>query len=109
MNIAITSNSAASVLAETRSAKSSPNGSRYPLVDGTRQRHFDGANLKPRKLPENAPTPTTIVLVLFRGSGARCVRRTHQMQVSWIEKEQHNQLDQILRSNETLENAKKHD
>jgi len=27
---------------------------RYPLVGGTRQRHFDGTNFKPRKLPENA-------------------------------------------------------
>jgi hypothetical protein len=31
---------------------------RYPRVGGTRQRHFDGANLKPRKLPESAATPT---------------------------------------------------
>jgi len=31
-----------------------PNGWRYPLVGGTRQRCFAGANLKPRKLPENA-------------------------------------------------------
>ena len=35
-----------------------PNGVRYPLVGGTRQRHFDGTNFKPYKLPENAPTPT---------------------------------------------------
>ena len=40
---------------------------------GTRQRHFDGTNSQPRKLPENAQTPTTMVSVLFRGSGARCV------------------------------------
>jgi hypothetical protein len=36
----------------------SPNGSRYApsgvLVGGTRQRRFDGTNLKPRKLLENA-------------------------------------------------------
>jgi hypothetical protein len=38
-----------------------PNGLRYPLVGGTRQRHFDGANSKPRKLPENAQTPTSRV------------------------------------------------
>jgi hypothetical protein len=37
------------------------NGVRYPLVDGTRQRHFAGANFKPRKLPENAQTPTSRV------------------------------------------------
>ena len=50
-----------------------PNGWRYPLVGGTRQRHFDGTNFKPRKVPENAQTPTTIVLVLYQGSGARIV------------------------------------
>ena len=33
----------------------------YPLVGGTRQRHFDGANLKPRKLLENAQSPTSRV------------------------------------------------
>ena len=35
-----------------------PNGLRYPLVGGTRQRGFVGTNSKPRKLPENAATPT---------------------------------------------------
>jgi hypothetical protein len=35
-----------------------PNGLRYPRVGGTRQRHFDGTNFKPRNLPENAQTPT---------------------------------------------------
>ena len=38
-----------------------PNGVRYPLVGGTRQRHFDGTNLKPRRLLENAQTPTSRV------------------------------------------------
>ena len=38
-----------------------PNGERYPLVGGTRQRHFDGTNLKPRKLLKNAQTPTSRV------------------------------------------------
>ena len=37
-----------------------PNGLRYPLVGGTRKRHFAVANLKPRKLLENAQTPTTM-------------------------------------------------
>jgi hypothetical protein len=37
------------------------NGKRYPLVGGTRQCHFDGTNSKPRKLPENAQTPTSRV------------------------------------------------
>ena len=41
-----------------------PNGLRYPLVGGTKERHFDGTNLKPRKLLENAQTPTTIAPVL---------------------------------------------
>jgi len=57
------------------------NGLRYPLVistgsirrGGTRQRHFDGIRLKPRKLSKNAQTPTTIALVLVQGSGARFV------------------------------------
>ena len=38
-----------------------PNGLRYPLVGGTRQRHFIGTNSKPHELPENAPTPTSRV------------------------------------------------
>ncbi len=35
-----------------------PNGERYPRVGGTRERHFAGTNSKPRKLLENAQTPT---------------------------------------------------
>jgi len=31
-----------------------PNGVRYPLVGGTRQRHFDGTSFKPQKWLENA-------------------------------------------------------
>ena len=38
-----------------------PNGWRYPLVGGTRQRHFAGTHSKPRELPENAQTPTSRV------------------------------------------------
>ncbi|HZM25253.1 MAG TPA: hypothetical protein VFC02_26115 [Anaerolineales bacterium] len=38
-----------------------------------RQRHCNGTNLELRKLPENTPTLTTIVPVLFRGLGARYV------------------------------------
>jgi hypothetical protein len=38
-----------------------PNGLRYPLVGGTRERHFDGTSFKPRKRPENAQTPTSRV------------------------------------------------
>jgi len=47
------------------------NGVRYPLVGGTRQRHFDGTHFKPRNLLENAPTPTSrvhAVLGHFLGS-----------------------------------------
>jgi hypothetical protein len=44
---------------------SAPNGWRYPLVGGTRKRHFDGTSLKPRKLPENAQTPTSRVHALL--------------------------------------------
>jgi len=38
-----------------------PNGVRYPLVGGTGHRRFDGINFKPKKLPENAATPTSRV------------------------------------------------
>jgi hypothetical protein len=34
------------------------NGLRYLRVGGTRSRRFAGTNFKPRKLPENAATPT---------------------------------------------------
>ena len=44
-----------------------------PTVGGTRQRHFDGTNLKPRELPENAPTPTRRMHVAdCRNRDARC-------------------------------------
>ncbi len=44
-----------------------PNGLRYPLVGGTRQHHFDGTNFKPRKMPENAQTPTSRVHAVLGG------------------------------------------
>jgi len=50
-----------------------PNGLRYPLVDGTRQRHFDGTNLKPRKLPENAQSPTSRVHAVLGGNPLRFI------------------------------------
>ena len=43
------------------------NGLRYPRVGGTRSRHFDGTNFKPRKLPENAATPTRRVHAVLGG------------------------------------------
>ena len=45
-----------------------PNGERYPLVGGTRQRYFAGTSFKPRKLPKNAQTPTSRVHALL-GTG----------------------------------------
>jgi hypothetical protein len=45
-----------------------PNGLRYPLVGGTRQRHFDGTHSKPRKAPENAQTPTSRVHAVLGGA-----------------------------------------
>ena|SRR6266498_1595888 len=44
-----------------------PNGERYPLVGGTRQRRFAGINLKPRKRLENAQTPTSRVHTVLGG------------------------------------------
>jgi hypothetical protein len=44
-----------------------PNGSRYPLVGGTRQRRFAGTHSKPKKLLENAQTPTSRVHALLAG------------------------------------------
>ena len=38
-----------------------PNGLRYPLVGGTGERRFTGINFKPRKVLENAQTPTSRV------------------------------------------------
>ncbi len=34
---------------------------RYPRVGGRRERHFAGTSFEPRKLPENAATPTSRV------------------------------------------------
>ena len=45
-----------------------PNGLRYPRVGGMRERHFIGINFKPRKLPENAPTPTSRVHAVLAGT-----------------------------------------
>ncbi|HET8671070.1 MAG TPA: hypothetical protein VFM05_10715, partial [Candidatus Saccharimonadales bacterium] len=44
----------------------------YPLVGGTRQRHFDGTNLKSQKLPENTQTPTRPLHVVL-GGGAEVI------------------------------------
>jgi len=44
-----------------------PNGWRYPLVGGMRQRYFDGTNFKPNKRLENAQTPTSRVHAVLGG------------------------------------------
>jgi hypothetical protein len=46
-----------------------PNGLRYPRVGGTRSRRFDGTRSKPRKLLENAATPTRRVHAVLGGDG----------------------------------------
>ncbi len=48
-----------------------PNGWRYPLVSGTRQRYFAGTNFKPHTLPENAETPTSRVHAVLGGVSAK--------------------------------------
>jgi len=53
-----------------------PNGSRYPLVGGTRQRHFTGTRFKPHKLLENAQTPTSRVHAVL---GNLYERKTHRL------------------------------
>ena len=50
-----------------------PNGERYPLVGGTRQRQFAGTNSKPRKVLKNAQTPTTMAPALFAGDRVHAV------------------------------------
>jgi hypothetical protein len=55
----------------------SVDGSRYPLVGGTRGRHFDGTNSKPHKLPENAQTPTTMAPAWFAGDRVHAVLGAH--------------------------------
>ena len=49
------------------------NGLRYPRVGGRRQRHFAGTDFKPRKLLENAQTPTRRVHALLGGVCFVCV------------------------------------
>jgi len=45
----------------------------YRLVGGTRQRHFDRISCKPRKLPENAQTLTTMAPTFFVGDRVHAV------------------------------------
>ena len=53
-----------------------PNGLRYRLVGGTRERHFAGTSLKPRKLLENAQSPTSRVHAVL---GRTDERQTHRL------------------------------
>jgi hypothetical protein len=50
------------------------------LVGGTRRRHFDGTNFKPHKLPENAPTPTTLAPAHFAGDRVHAVLGAFELQ-----------------------------
>ena len=45
----------------------------YPQVGGTRGRHFDGTSFKPRKVPENAQTPTTTAPAYATGDRVHAV------------------------------------
>jgi hypothetical protein len=47
--------------------KLAPNGLRYPLVDGRRQRRFAGTSFRTRELPKNAATPTSRVHAVLGG------------------------------------------
>ena len=59
-----------------------PNGVRYPLVGGRRQRRFDGASFEPRKLPENAART--------HQSDARCVGHVYGTldKIPWMDNRQ---------------------
>ncbi len=46
---------------------------RYPRVGGARQRCFIGTSFEPRKLPENAQTPTRRVHAVL---GITCINDT---------------------------------
>jgi hypothetical protein len=64
-----------------------PNGWRYPLVGGARQRHFAGINFKPRKLPENAVSPTSrvhAVLGALSGSPGFSLENEHPTHLDHI-------------------------
>jgi hypothetical protein len=48
------------------------NGLRYPLVGGMRERRFAGTSFEPRKLPENAATPTSRICFVKGEKKAKC-------------------------------------
>ena len=53
----------------SKNSRVRPNGERYPLVGGTRERHCNGIHSKPRKTPENAQTPTSRVHAVLGAVG----------------------------------------
>jgi len=76
-----------------------PNGVRYPLVGGTRPRHFDGTNFKPRNLLENAATPTSRVHAVL---GNLTERKTRLLQ-----KDNTANLTRFLHTTESLATTQK--
>jgi hypothetical protein len=78
-----------------------PNGWRYPLVGGTRQCRFNGTNLKPYKLPENAQTPTSRVHALLGELPERKPRRLEQATTA--------KLTKLWHTAQTFATDKKHD
>jgi hypothetical protein len=63
--IAVSETSLKIFIVISSSFRLTPNGLRYPLVGGTRPRHFAGTNFKPRKMLKNAATPTSRVHALL--------------------------------------------
>jgi hypothetical protein len=70
-------------------------------VGGLRERHFDGTNSKPRKVPENAQTPTSRVHAVL---GALTERQT-----CYLEQTITANLTKLLQTARTLTTDKKHD
>jgi len=50
-----------------------PRGTLLEYLGLKRQRHFAGTNFKPRKVPENAQTPTTMAPAHFAGDRVHAV------------------------------------
>jgi hypothetical protein len=77
------------------------NGLRYPLVGGTRQRYFAGTNSKPRKLLENAQTPTSRVHAVLGGF--------HERKTPSLKQDTTTELPKLLHEPMTLTTDKNHD
>src|SRR6266498_449120 len=61
-----------------------PNGLRYPLVGGTRERHFDGTHLKSHKVLENAQTPTSRVHAVLGGVETKVTLYRHNDRILYF-------------------------